>query len=142
MSSINCVILTGNVGQDPKITILDNGVKIANFSLATNKTYKNKAGEKVEQNDWHRIVMFNGSAEIAEKYVKKGSKIAIQGELRSRTYEDKFGEKRTIVEIYAEQLQLLSSSHSGAANNNIAEQQAENASDFMSGGAPTDDLPF
>lgn len=140
MSSINNVILIGNVGQDPQVTTTNAGIKIANLSLATSKTYKNKAGEKVEKTDWHRIVLFRGGADIAEKYVKKGSKIAIQGELRNRSYE-KDGDKKYITEVYAEQIQLLDHKPLGENGSAKAEQQAEKAPEFTSP-EPTDDLPF
>jgi single-strand DNA-binding protein len=141
MSSINIVVLSGFVGQDPQITNLDNGVKVANFSLATSHPYKNKAGEKVDQTFWHRIVAFRGGAEIVEKYVNKGSQIAIQGQLKSRSYEDKEGKKHTIVEVHAEQIQLLGSRPSNSNNEFKANQQVEASPEFT-GNVTNDDLPF
>ena len=149
MSSVNVVLLTGFCSGDPQVTTLDNGVKVANFSLATSHPYKNKAGEKVDQTFWHRIVVFRGGADIVEKYVKKGSRIAIQGQLRSRNYEDKEGSKRTIVEVYAEKIELLGHKSEGDNNSYKAQQQAEAApefssssNDFAPGPEGMDDLPF
>jgi len=148
MSSINSVTLIGHVGQEPQITTIEGGIKVANFSMATSHPYKNKAGEKVDQSFWHRIVSFRGGAEIVEKYIKKGSHIAIQGRLQSRVYDDKEGKKHTIVEVYAEQIQLLGSKPEGSAGvaPEVKAQQQSNASpEFSQTYDPStgsDDLPF
>jgi single-strand DNA-binding protein len=105
--SLNKVILIGNAGKDPEIRHLDSGVAVANFPLATSETYTAKNGDKVTTTEWHNIVLWRGLAEIAEKYVAKGKQIYIEGRIRTRTYDDKDGNKKYITEIYGDSLQLL-----------------------------------
>jgi len=105
--SINKVILVGNVGKDPEVRYLDSGVAVANFPFATSETYKNKQGEKVTSTEWHNIVMWRGLAEIVEKYVNKGSQLYIEGKIRTRTYDDREGNKRYITEIIGDNMQML-----------------------------------
>lgn len=108
MSSLrNKVQLIGNVGNIPEIKNLDGSKKVANFSLATNESYKNAQGEKVSNTQWHNIVAWNKTAEIIEKYVSKGKEIAIEGKLSSRSYDDKEGVKRYVTEIVVNELLLL-----------------------------------
>ncbi|HNX79198.1 MAG TPA: single-stranded DNA-binding protein, partial [Prolixibacteraceae bacterium] len=87
--SINKVILVGNAGRDPEIRHLDSGVAVATFTLATSETYVAKNGDRVTSTEWHNIVLWRGLAEVAEKYVKKGKQLYIEGRIRSRSYEDK-----------------------------------------------------
>ena len=89
MAGVNKVILVGNLGKDPEVRYLDNGVAVANFSLATTENYKNKAGERVSQTEWHNIVLWRGLAEVAEKYLKKGASVYIEGKIKTRKWEDK-----------------------------------------------------
>ncbi|MFM9826158.1 single-stranded DNA-binding protein [Flavobacterium sp.] len=103
----NRVQLIGHVGQDPEIKNLDGGKKVANFTIATNDSYKNENGEKVEQTEWHKVVAWGKTAEIIEKYVTKGKEIAIEGKLTHRSYDDKNGEKRYITEVVANDVLLL-----------------------------------
>lgn len=103
----NKVQLIGHVGNDPAIKNLDGGKKVANLTIATNDTYKNEKGEKVEQTEWHKVVAWGKTAEIIEKYVTKGKEIAIEGKLTHRSYEDKNGEKRYITEVVANDILLL-----------------------------------
>ena len=103
----NKVQLIGHVGQDPEIKTLEGGRKLANLTIATNESYKNDKGEKVEQTEWHRVVAWGKTAEIIEKYVLKGKEIAIEGKLTHRTYDDKNGEKRYITEVVANDVLLL-----------------------------------
>jgi single-strand DNA-binding protein len=103
----NTVQLIGNTGMDPEIKTFEGGKKVANISLATNESYKNDKGEKVEQTEWHRVVAWGKLAEIMEKYVTKGKEIVVQGKLTYRSYEDKNGEKRYITEIVANDILLL-----------------------------------
>lgn len=105
----NKVQLIGNLGNDPEIILLENGKKIAKFSIATNDTYKNAQGEKVVDTQWHNVVAWNKTAEIIEKYVEKGKEIAVEGRLTNRSYETKEGEKRYITEIVCNELLLLGS---------------------------------
>ena len=103
----NKVQLIGHVGQDPEIKNLDGGKKVANLTIATNDSYKNDKGEKVEQTEWHKVVAWGKTAEIIEKYVTKGKEIAIEGKLTHRSYDDKNGEKRYITEVVVSELLLL-----------------------------------
>ena len=105
--SINKVILVGNAGKDPEIRHLDSGVAVASFTLATSETYLAKNGDKVTSTEWHNIVLWRGLAEVAEKYVRKGKQLYIEGRIRSRSYEDKDGQKRYITEIYGDVMKLL-----------------------------------
>lgn len=103
----NKVQLIGNLGNDPEIFTFDNGNKKATISIATNESYKNKAGEKVEDVQWHNVVFFGKTADIAEKYLMKGSEVAVEGKLTTRSYEAKDGEKRYITEVVANELLML-----------------------------------
>jgi len=105
--SINKVILVGNVGKDPEVRYLDSGVAVANFPFATSEKYKNKQGEKVTNTEWHNIVMWRGLAEVVEKYVNKGSQLYIEGKIRTRSYDDKDGNKHYITEIIGDNMQML-----------------------------------
>lgn len=104
----NKVQLIGHLGSEPEIMNLESGKKLAKFSLATNDSYKNANGERVEDTQWHNLVMWNKTAEIVEKYVKKGQEIAIEGKLTSRSYDDKDGNKRYITEVVVSELSMFS----------------------------------
>jgi len=103
----NKVQLIGHLGNKPEIITLDNGKKLAKFSLATNETYKNASGEKVTNTDWHNLIAWNKTAEIAEQYLEKGREIAIEGKLTSRSYDDKDGNKRYVTEVVVNELLML-----------------------------------
>jgi len=103
----NKVQLIGNVGNDPEIKTFDGGKKVANITIATNDSYTNDKGEKVEQTEWHRITAWGKVADIIEKYVTKGKEIAIEGKLTHRSYDDKDGVKRYITEVVANEILLL-----------------------------------
>ncbi len=103
----NKVQLIGNVGNDPEIKSFDGGKKVANFTIATNESYKNEKGEKVEQTEWHKVSAWGKTAEIIEKFVTKGKEVAIEGKLTHRSYEDKNGEKRYTTEVVANEILLL-----------------------------------
>ena len=103
----NTVQLIGHVGQEPEIKTFDGGKKLANLTIATNDSYKNDKGEKVEQTEWHKVVACGRTADIIEKYVTKGKEIAIEGKLTHRSYDDKNGEKRYITEVVVNEVLLL-----------------------------------
>ena len=107
--SVNKVILIGNVGKDPDVRYLDSGVAVATFSLATTERgYTLQNGTQVpDRTEWHNIVLWRGLAQTAEKYVHKGDKLYIEGKIRSRSYDDQNGVKRTIVEIFADNMEML-----------------------------------
>ena len=106
MSGINKVILVGHLGKDPEVRHLDGNVSVASFPLATSESY-NKDGKRIEQTEWHNIVMWRGLADIASKYLAKGKLVYIEGKLRTRSYEDKEGHKKYSTEIVAENFTLL-----------------------------------
>jgi single-strand DNA-binding protein len=110
LSGVNKVILIGNLGKDPDVRYLDNGVAVANMSIATTENYKNKKGDRVSQTEWHEIVLWRGLAEIAEKYLKKGSSVYIEGKIRTNKWVDKEGVTRNKVEIMADKMNMLSKS--------------------------------
>ncbi|MGL5260812.1 MAG: single-stranded DNA-binding protein [Bacteroides sp.] len=145
--SVNKAIILGNVGQDPDVKSLDNGIKVANFSIATTERgYTLKNGTQVpERTEWHNIVVWRGLAEIVEKYVKKGTKLYIEGKIKTRSYEDQNKAKRYITEIYAEQLELLGG-RPQEQKNSLQEQVQQRAEQFAQENAPKpitdDDLPF
>ncbi|MBL4905711.1 MAG: single-stranded DNA-binding protein [Flavobacteriaceae bacterium] len=103
----NKVQLMGNLGNSPEIITLDSGKKLAKFSIATNENYKNAEGEKVTDTQWHNVIAWNKTAEIIEKYLEKGSEVAIEGKLTSRSCEDKEGVKKYITEIVCSELLML-----------------------------------
>jgi single-strand DNA-binding protein len=103
----NKVQLIGHVGNDPEIKTFDGGKKLAKLNVATNESYKNDKGEKVEETQWHNLVAWGKTADIIEKYVVKGKEIAIEGKLTHKSYEDKNGEKRYVTEVVIDELLLL-----------------------------------
>ena len=106
MASVNKIILVGNLGRDPETKYLPSGDAVCNFSIATSETWKDKAGEKQEATEWHRISAFGKLAEICGQFLKKGSTVYIEGSIKTRTYE-KDGEKRSATEIRADRMQML-----------------------------------
>ena len=146
--SVNKVILIGNVGKDPEVRYLDNNVAVANLTLATTERgYTQSNGTVVpDRTEWHNIVLWRGLAEVAEKYVRKGSQIYIEGRLRTRTWDDKEGNKRYTTEIYADNMQLLGkrsdSSQNNAENQVKAETQTANNASFSAENDEADGLPF
>lgn len=149
---INKVILIGNCGQDPETKFLPSGSAVTNLSIATSESWKDKqSGQQQERTEWHRVVFFNRLAEIAGEYLHKGSKVYIEGSLRTRKWQDKSGNDRYTTEIVANEMQMLDSrgSGGGAAMGGEAPQQrgtsspppaaaaaADNYNDF------DDDIPF
>ena len=138
MAGINKVILIGNLGKDPEIITFETAKK-ATFPLATTEYFKNKAGEKVEQTEWHNIVCWRGLADIAEKILKKGTQIFIEGKLRTRSWEDKDGNKRYITEVVADNFSVLAN-RNHQDNNAEAEQPIDKILNDET--EPLQDLPF
>ena len=132
MAGVNKVILVGNLGKDPEVRHLDSGVAVANFSLATTESYKNKQGERVNQTEWHNIVLWRGLAEVAEKYLKKGSSIYIEGRIKTRKWEDKEGVTKYTTEILGDNMTML-------GGKPMPEGKSEEASEPQDA---KDDLPF
>ena len=109
MASVNKVILIGNLGRDPEIRYMPNGDAVANFSMATTESWKDKQGQRQDKTEWHNIVMFRRQAEIAGEYLKKGSSVYIEGRLQTRKWQDKDGNDRYTTEIVADQMKMLGS---------------------------------
>jgi single-strand DNA-binding protein len=106
--TVNKVILIGNLGKDPEVRRLENGTVVASFSIATSETYTDKkTGEKRDNTDWHNIVVWRGLAEVAEKFIKKGMKIYVEGKLRTRSWQDKENVTRYTTEVVADELNIL-----------------------------------
>ncbi|SHI30327.1 single-strand binding protein [Hymenobacter daecheongensis DSM 21074] len=107
MAGINKVILVGHLGKDPEVRHLESGASVANFTLATNDYYKDKSGTRIERTEWHNITAWRGLAEVAEKYLKKGHQIYVEGKIRTRQYQDKDNQTRYITEIVADEITML-----------------------------------
>ncbi|MFB9863332.1 single-stranded DNA-binding protein [Rufibacter immobilis] len=115
MASINKVILIGNLGKDPEVRHLEGGVAVARFPLATSETFKDKNGDRQERTEWHNIVVWRGLAEVAEKYVKKGQSVYIEGRIRTNSYQDKDGIQRYSTEIVADNMTMLGGRSEGGS---------------------------
>ncbi len=137
MAGINKVILIGNLGKDPETFTVENGVKKVSFSLATTESYKDKDGNKIDQTEWHNVVLWRGLADVAEKYLSKGNQVYIEGKIKTRAWDDKDGNKRYTTEIYADNMTMLGGrrddSQAGAAEQKPADVDIPE---------PDDDLPF
>ncbi|HEX8660203.1 MAG TPA: single-stranded DNA-binding protein [Hymenobacter sp.] len=114
MAGVNKVILVGNLGKDPEVRHLEGGVSVAHFTLATNEYYKDKQGTRVERTEWHNISAWRGLADMADKYLKKGQQVYIEGKLRTRQYQDKDQQTRYITEIIADEISMLGGRSQGA----------------------------
>jgi single-strand DNA-binding protein len=140
MSGINKVILVGNVGKDPEVRYLEGGVAVAKLSLATSESYKNKEGNKVDQTEWHNVVMWRGLAEIVEKYVKKGQLLYIEGKIRTRTYGEE-NNKKYFTEVVADQMTMLGGKREDYGSMHIESRPIETPLPSAAT-EPADDLPF
>lgn len=145
--SVNKVILIGNLGKDPEVRHLESGVSVANFSIATSESYNDKnTGEKREITDWHNIVLWRGLATVAEKYLKKGMKVYIEGKLKTRSWNDENNQTRYTTEVVADQMTMLSrAENTGQAQTNYPNSTENNPVQPMDqdlSAKPDDDLPF
>jgi single-strand DNA-binding protein len=141
--SVNKVILVGNVGKDPDVRHLDSGVTVARFPLATNETYTDKTGKRVTQTEWHNIVVWRGLAETAEKYIKSGKLLYVEGRLRTSSYDDKEGNKRYTTEVLCDNFRFLGPSTGGHAGEGITEPVQPKTNEESEVRMPDpDDLPF
>jgi len=136
MASLNKVMLIGNLGRDPEIKYLDGNIARVSFSLATTEVYKDKSGNRTEQTEWHNIVMWRSVAENAEKLLKKGTQVYLEGRIQTRQWADKEGQKKSITEIVADTFKILGKRESGG-NNPGSFEQSTNFDDMN-----TKDLPF
>jgi len=140
MAGVNKVILVGNLGKDPEVRHLDNGIAVANFSLATTESYTNKQGERVNQTEWHNIVLWRGLADVAEKYLKKGNSIYVEGKISTRKWEDKEGNTRYSTDIIADKMTMLGSKSDNSPSNSSPVSAASDSNPSSDSG--NDDLPF
>jgi single-strand DNA-binding protein len=143
--SVNKVILIGNLGKDPEIRRLENGAVIATFSLATSEVFTDKStGEKKEITDWHDIVLWRGLAEVAEKYIRKGAKIYVEGKLKKRSWQDKEGNMRYATEVVGDDLTILSRPDVEKSQSSYSTEGKPNKPSPMSDLSPSmdDDNPF
>lgn len=136
MAGVNRVILIGNLGREPEIRSFEGGVKKASFPLATTETYRNREGERTEHTEWHNLILWRGLAEIAEKYLHKGSSIYVEGRIRSRSWDDPNGQKKYITEVEVLNMVMLGGKRD---EGNGASAQAP---EVESGEVSEDDLPF
>lgn len=142
MASVNKVILVGNIGKDPELKYMPSGEPVANLSMATSSSWKDKAtGEKKEETEWHRLTAYGKLAEIIEKYAHKGKSIYVEGRLKTRKWTDKTGAERYTTEIIVDQMQLLGGRESAGTEHNPApakqaSQEPKSAADL------DDDVPF
>ena len=142
--SLNKVILIGNLGADPEIREMGDGTKMAKFSIATTEKYKNKQGELVSNTDWHNIVLWRRTAEVAEQYLKKGDSVCIEGKIKTRSWEDENGVKKWATDIQGDNMTMLGSKREDKSDmgyqapadmsNNTTEENAESS--------VKNDLPF
>jgi single-strand DNA-binding protein len=139
--SVNKVILVGRLGRDPETRYTSGGQAVANFSLATDESYKDKNGERQKRTEWHKIVVWGKQAEIAQQYLKKGSLVFIEGRIQSREWQDKEGQKRTSFEIVASNFRMLGGRGDGMAPGASAgaTAPASGRSDEFEHAAPSDD---
>lgn len=150
MRGVNRVILIGNLGKDPEVQYLEKNISVAKFPLATTETHKDKNGKLVSQTEWHIIVLWRGLAELAQKYLHKGSLIYIEGRLRTRSWEDREGNKKFATEIVADNLIMLDKRTDSAGNHFTApaSPETEGLEGFSSSepphgeDEPTGTLPF
>ncbi len=159
MAGVNKVILVGRLGKEPEVRHLESGVGVANFSLATSETYKDRnSGERKEITDWHNIVLWRGLADVAEKYLHKGDLVYIEGRLKTRSWQDKDGNTRYTTEVVGDNMTMLGSKGSSQGNTppppteepagkttvqNTESTTTDTANDTLaSTDAETDDLPF
>jgi len=151
---VNKVILIGNLGQDPEIKYMPNGNAVANITVATSESWKDKkTGENVDRTEWHRVTFYQRLAEIVGEYLKKGSKVYVEGKLQTRKWQDKSGQDRWTTEIIANEMQMLDSRGGGSAdfnqnqNQGAPMQSAPQSAPSQAAPAPAnndfdDDIPF
>ncbi len=152
--SLNKVMLIGNVGQDPEIKYFDNNNKVARITLATTERYKDKAGNQQEATEWHNLTAWGFTADIVEKWVKKGTQLYVEGRIRTRSWQDKDGNKRYTTEINVDNLQMLGRRSDNPNNNQSTPQQynakeiststkvTEPVTEEVEDDIPEDDIPF
>tara|TARA_B100000508_G_scaffold140631_1_gene142473 strand:- start:738 stop:1166 length:429 start_codon:yes stop_codon:yes gene_type:complete len=142
MAGVNKVILVGNLGKDPEVRHLENGTAVANFPIATSESYKDKNGDRQEITEWHNIVLWRGLAEIAEKYLKKGNQVFIEGKLKTRSWQDKEGNTRYTTEVVGDNMTMLGSRSDSSVAQQVSKDAAKTTTDLPISKDEDDDLPF
>ncbi|WP_276479884.1 single-stranded DNA-binding protein [Paraflavitalea pollutisoli] len=147
MRGVNRVMLIGNLGRDPDVQYLEGNIAVAKFPLATTETFKDRAGKLISQTEWHTVVLWRGLAELAQKYLHKGSLVYIEGRLRTRSWEDKEGNKKFATEVVGDNLIMLDKRTDGTHHGNHTNSHGENVEGFSNTdippmGEPSQDLPF
>jgi single-strand DNA-binding protein len=149
MRGVNRVMLIGNLGRDPDVQFLEGNIGVAKFPLATTETFKDRGGKLISQTEWHTVVLWRGLAELAQKYLHKGSLVYIEGRLRTRSWEDKEGNKKFATEVVGDNLIMLDKRTDGAGHGTTSHttSQSDNAEGFHSQEIPplgesSQDLPF
>ena len=142
---VNKVVLIGNLGADPEVRFTPSGVQVVSLTLATSESWNDKNGERQERTEWHRLVLWRKLAEIADQFLKKGSKIYVEGKLQTRSWDDQKGQKRYVTEVVVNNIEMLDGAIStSSAEVGDAGEKVENASAMVEVGTPAlgDDLPF
>jgi single-strand DNA-binding protein len=148
MSSLNKVMLIGNLGRDPEIRYTQNGTAVANFTMATTDRWTDGTGERQEKTEWHRVVVWAKQAEIVGEYLKKGRQVYVEGSLQTREWTDREGQKRYTTEVKAQRVQMLGSRGEGRPSEPTPvaaghdDMQGSSAADPGTGGYNDDDIPF
>lgn len=150
--SVNKVILIGNLGMDPEIKVMSNGAKMARLRIATSESYTDKNGERITNTEWHTVILWRGLAEVAERYLKKGGSVYVEGRLRTRSYDDQDGNTKYVTEINGDNMTMLGGRGDGSGDNSgsgNSQSSAPRSSEGKANVAPDsnddesfDDLPF
>jgi single-strand DNA-binding protein len=147
MRGVNRVMLIGNLGRDPDVQFLEGNIGVAKFPLATTETFKDRGGKLISQTEWHTVVLWRGLAELAQKYLHKGSLVYIEGRLRTRSWEDKEGNKKFATEVVGDNLIMLDKRTDGASHASSHSNTGEGSEGFHNQDIPplgesSQDLPF
>ena len=140
MAGVNKAILVGNLGKDPEIRTLDSGAKVATFPLATTETYKDRDGNRQENTEWHNVVLWRGLADVAERFLKKGNSVYVEGRIKTRSWDDKDGNKRYTTEIVGDNMTMLGGRQGGGGSADPGPSQVNEPA--APAASPDDDLPF
>lgn len=141
MRGVNRVMLIGNLGKEPDLQHLEGNIGVAKFPLATTETYKDRSGKLISQTEWHTVVLWRGLAELAQKYLHKGSLIYVEGRLRTRSWEDKEGNKKFATEVVGDNLIMLDKRSDGSGQGGEG-MEGYHGDDLPPIGDPTENLPF
>ena len=145
MRGVNRVMLIGNLGKDPDVQVLEGNIAVAKFPLATTETFKDRSGKLVSQTEWHTVVLWRGLAELAQKYLHKGSLVYIEGRLRTRSWDDKEGHRKFATEVVGDNLIMLdkrTDSSSSVHSDTSSSESVSGDETHPTSGDPTQELPF